>query len=173
MMKKLLRYIILLIVIGLASFLLIRITASIRQKDAAAARIQMLPSIELYSLKGDKTNIRKLVKDRATVIIYFSPDCEYCQYEATELHQNFSAFQHTEIIMVTHADPAETMRFVHTYRLDSIPFIHFLLDKNNLFSKTFGTRVFPSIFIYNKDHKLIKKFIGETKIEAIMSAMED
>jgi len=58
-MKKLLRYIILLIVIGLASFLLIRITASIRQKDAAAARIQMLPSIELYSLKGDKTNIRK------------------------------------------------------------------------------------------------------------------
>ncbi len=105
------------------------------------------------------------------MIIYFSPDCEYCQYEATQLKNDMRYFDRTEILMVTRSDEATTEEFARDYGLSQYSNVHFLLDKTDQFYKTFRTHFFPSIFIYNKEHKLIKKFIGETKIEAIVEAV--
>lgn len=172
-MKKWLRYIILLIIIAVAAFLIIRTSATVRQKDIAAATIQTLPPLKVYSMNGDKVNIQDIAQDKAAIVIYFSPDCEHCQYEAASLHNHLPAFIETEAVlfMITRSDTAEAMPFARNYHLNNISFIHFLWDKDNSFFKTFGTQVFPSIFIYNKEHKLVKKFIGETKTEAILNSV--
>lgn len=166
--KKRLRYGIFFVLAGVVIFFIMKTTAGVRQKDKADALIQNLPSLTVYSLNGAATNIQELSNGNATVVIYFSPDCEYCQYEATELKKNITSFHQVQIIMITRSGPDEIRTFEKSYGLSGISFIHFLWDRDNLFPKTFGTMEFPSIFIYNKDHKLVKRYIGETKTEAIL-----
>lgn len=171
-MKRIIRYIILLVVLCVGSFLLLRTVSGIRHKEVVAATVKQLPSLTFPTVNNSKVNIKNWAQDHAAVIIYFSPDCEHCQYEATELQKHLPDFQGTEIIMITRANAAEAKQFAKEYKLENISNIHFLLDPTDAFYRTFGTHEFPSIFIYDKSHRLIKRFIGETKIEAIISVLK-
>ena len=46
--------------------------------------------------------------------------------------------------------------------------ITFLQDTRLTFSDKFGVGNFPSILLYTKDGKLIKKFEGETRVKDIL-----
>lgn len=172
-MKKWLRNIIFIVIVGVVTFFIVKITAGVLRKDEVNAHIQSLPSLIGYSINGTATNIQDLSSGNATVVIYFSPDCEHCQYEASALKKNIASFHRVQIIMITRAGPDEIKAFEKSYGLYGIPFIHFLWDRDDLFSKTFGTMEFPSIFVYNKDYKLVKRYIGETKIAAIVKVIGD
>jgi thiol-disulfide isomerase/thioredoxin len=102
------------------------------------------------------------------ILIYFNSECEHCQYEATEIKKSISLFSKTSILMIS-SEPIEAIKvFSGQYELSNEPAVTFAKINRDDVYKTFGSVSIPHIFIYGKDHKLVKEFKGETKIEAIL-----
>ena len=59
------------------------------------------------------------------------------------------------------------------YKLKDHTQITPLLDKDHIFFNVFGMVLNPIVFIYNKDHQLVKYYKGQTKAEAISKALND
>jgi len=70
--------------------------------------------------------------------------------------------------MITIADSNSVARFTRDYQLNRMTNIILLRDTKFQFYKIFGTASVPSFFIY-ENQKLVKKIIGETKIETLLN----
>jgi hypothetical protein len=72
--------------------------------------------------------------------------------------------------MVTSDDSLKRIEnFCSEYHLWNVDNFEVLIDKENQFKKVFGKAVIPSVYIYDENQKLTKRFLGETKPEAIIS----
>ncbi|QIA09590.1 peroxiredoxin family protein [Draconibacterium halophilum] len=133
-------------------------------------QMQMLPKACFYSLLGDSICIDEFDSQKNLVMIYFHPECEHCQYEAQEIGQNAIAFSSCQLLMITSDDSIPRVEdFCNNYNLWELENFEILLDKQNHFKEVFGRAVIPSVYIYDKEQKLKKQFLGETKPEAIIA----
>ncbi len=103
-----------------------------------------------------------------TLLIYFNPDCEHCQYEARAIRDSLHRFAATNVLLVSDESVERLREFAKEYDLVNQPNIHILYDRDRKFKDLFGTSMVPSIFIYNQQQELVKHYKGETKIEAIL-----
>jgi thiol-disulfide isomerase/thioredoxin len=126
-----------------------------------------LPQKSFRNLEGSMSPIIKNNRMN-TVIIYFHPECEHCQYEVQEIYKYKDSFEFTNIFMISPAQEEEIKQFNNKYKLSTIKCLSLLWDKNNEFEHYFGKTTFPTVFIYNSKNRLEKKFSGEVKIEAIL-----
>lgn len=166
MKKKSLYFLGALILIAVA-FMLV----GIFQKSKILANIettkQSLPNFTFYNLDSLATNSTFIKKGKSVCIFYFNADCEYCQNEARDISKNIALFKDTQIVMVSFNTIADIKKFALEYGLN-YPNIVFLQDPKFQFSSWFGKTSVPSVFIYNAQHRLVKEYQGETKIEAII-----
>jgi thioredoxin-related protein len=102
------------------------------------------------------------------VLVYFNSECILCQNEALEIQRSLHLISNTRILMVS-SEPIETIRaFSVQHVLQNEPSVMFAKINTEVVFDTFGSVSIPHIFIYDKEHKLIKEFKGETKMEAIL-----
>ncbi|NJN34079.1 MAG: hypothetical protein HC817_07345 [Saprospiraceae bacterium] len=62
--------------------------------------------------------------------------------------------------------------FTHSYGLDTLKNVQVISDENDELYKFFQVKSYPSVFIYNKERQLVKQYKGETKIDAILKAIQ-
>jgi thioredoxin-related protein len=74
--------------------------------------------------------------------------------------------------MFTSEKDSLTKVFAHTYGLDTIKNVQVISDEKNEMHAAFGVKSIPTIFIYDAKGKLLKRYNGETKIEAILKALD-
>ena len=171
-MKKRVQRLLVLVFFIAGGFLVFQVIQGLKGKKEAEARIQSIPQTEFVSLTGGKISLRNFNTQKKMVIVYFHPECDYCKYEAQEIAQNSAAFNHCQIVMVTADDSLQRIeQFCNEYNLWGIDNFEVLLDKENRFKKIFGKAVVPSLYIYDENQKLTKRFLGETKPEAIIAAI--
>ena len=161
--KKGLFLVLTLMIIGLLSYFIARITYKYKQRELSMVTVSHIPNF------SKKSNLIKA--NTPSVFIAFSPDCEHCQYEAKSLNEKQEELQNTNIVLFTSANDSLTNAFAHTYGLDTIKNVQVLSDKNDEMHKLFDVKTIPSIFIYNKEGQLVKQYKGETKIDAILKAI--
>ena len=167
-MRKFIRILLLFFFSIIIVYLSYCIYKKFNERKAAEIRIQTLPDAQFYSLEGDSVNIQSFDKNRPLVIIYFHPNCEYCQYEAKEIGQNANLLSKLQLIMITSKDSKLAVEnFCNKYHLWEVDNIEILIDKENNFEKTFSKVIIPSIYIYDENQKLKSRFLGETKLETI------
>lgn len=75
-----------------------------------------LPSILFYNLNETEFTYKNKDKNQ-TLIIYFHPECEHCQYEAKELLAHKTKFINTKILMISPAPLEQIKAFYNTYQL--------------------------------------------------------
>ncbi len=132
------------------------------------AIISTTPQFSFLIQNNHSFSNNDLDKTKSRIIInHFNPTCEHCQYMASELLKDSQKLKNVQILMITSADSLSTSKFNYDYKLILLPNIIILRDTNYQFQRTFGTGIVPSFFIYEKN-KLIKKVIGETKIENLI-----
>ena len=158
-MKKIIKYLLVLIILTLILFFVFKIYSSIHQKKTIQNNIQTLPIAYLKSIQISSTTIKPTI-----IFNYFNPSCDHCQYMAKQFFKHKNTLQNICLIMVTTADINSIIQFKKDYFIDSLPNTIIIKDTNDNFYKTFAVSVVPSFFIY-KNNVLIKKYIGETKIE--------
>ncbi len=140
-------------------------------KKQAESRIQELPSFSFFNLNEELFTYQNIEKEE-TLLIYFHPDCEHCQYEAKQIVLNKEKFKETQIIMISPASLLAINQFNKTYELNKIKNLEVLWDKERKFENYFGVATFPTILIYDDENQLQKKHKGEVKIEAILKELK-
>jgi peroxiredoxin len=171
-MRKVMAILLVLLLLSGLGYLVAGIIKTNKFKNEATAKTQLLPTLDFKQLSGKRFGNDSLPAGQPTVVYYYSPDCEHCQYEAGEIQKNLAQFQRATLVMVSTADSAAVAKFAAQYGLAKQPNIHFLLDSKGAFYKTFGTALVPSFFVYNGQHELVQKFAGETKIDAITKLIQ-
>ena len=173
-MRKTLKFTILFLLFAVVGFLIYNVATGYKNKKEAEQRIQTLPNVTFKSITGDSVNLHSFDETKPLIIVYFHPECEHCHYEAEEIGNNATAFKNCQLIMVTADDSIKRVeKFCTTHNLWGVDNIEILFDRENLFKKTFGKAIIPSVYIYDKTQKLKKQFLGETKPKAIIEEIQD
>jgi thiol-disulfide isomerase/thioredoxin len=134
--------------------------------------VKYMPSFEIKSADGFFFSKAFFSKGDPSVFIAFHPECEHCQYEAKSIVDKQIQLKNTQVVLFTSANDSLTRAFSKTYGLDSLKNVHVLTDDKNEMWTLFDVKTIPTIFIYNANNKLIKRFNGETKIEAILKYIQ-
>lgn len=166
-MKKKAILIFLAITFGFSLFLAYKTVIKYYQNRKIIQNRQHLPSFSFYDLTRRPFAANKLKRGVPVCIIYYNSECEHCQKEAIEIRKNIDALKGTQIIMVSTNAPETTKLFIKDHRLEKTDFI-WLFDKDFCFAQWFGNSLVPSVFIYDSHQTLIKEYVGEVKIEAIL-----
>jgi len=157
------------IIIALAAYLLYRVIKTIQQKQSIEKNTAALPAFAFVTISNKTFSNVDLENANGKIIFnFFSPTCEHCQYMATQFLKNKEQLKDVSILMVTIGDSSSIDKFSKDYQLYTLPNIVLLRDTKFQFYKIFGTATVPSFFVYEYQ-KLVKKIIGETKIENLLS----
>jgi len=167
-MRKAIIFSIASILIALAAYLAYRIFITIQQKQSIEKITYTLPVFAFVTVSNKTFSNADLENENGKIIFnFFSPTCEHCQYMATQYLKNKEQLKESTILMVTIADSSSVAKFNKDYQLNTLPNLILLRDTKFQFYKIFGIATVPSFFIY-KQQKLVKKIIGETKIENLI-----
>jgi len=171
-MRKLLKISVLALFFGLLGFLLYKTYAKINKNRQIAENIQSLPAFYFYDLNDSLFTDARLQPDKALLIIHFHPECEFCRHEAQLIAGKINNFAPYQLLFVSYAEKKQIKDYAYEFKLSGYPNIIFLQDKDMVFTEIFGKSGIPTSFIYDKNQKLIKKFKGETKAEALLKYLE-
>jgi thiol-disulfide isomerase/thioredoxin len=178
MKRKHLIVILLLFIFGVLAWLLNKTMTRIDQKQQLETNIQTLPNAALLGLDSTRINIYQLMKNSPIggkgAIFYFAPDCEHCQAEAQALKKQAVAFADVRLLWLSVAPQAKLKAFERKYELEKTfgESLKIAQITNEVADKTFGFRIVPTILIYDSHQKLIKKYVGETKIETLQKYLK-
>ena len=168
-MKKVIQLIMVISLFLLAAFLGVNIYRKIAAKHIAERNTSVLPSFSFLTVDNKPFSNASITDVNSKIIInYFNPSCEHCQYMAKSYVKHANQVNDVSLIMVTIADSVSVSKFRNDYHLDTVHSITLLRDTKFQFEKIFGTGMVPCFFIY-KDRKLLKKIVGETKIENLLN----
>lgn len=167
-MKKLLLFGILLLVLSAIIYFAYSSYHKIEEKRIYAQQVRHLPQISTFEWIGSNPKPNKF----ATIILFFHPECEHCQYEAQAITENQKEFEHVNLWWISIADSIVIDTFAQKYHLKSLPNTYLAhLDATKV-EKVFGSISIPHIFIYDDKHHLQKEFKGETKVEALLKYLD-
>lgn len=164
-MKTIIKYCIIVLLLGTCTFLLSMIYQKIEAKKVFAEQVKRLPKSTNFQWIGKQAPNN----DAKTIILFFNPDCDHCQYEAKAILEHKSDFTTTNFWWVTTVDSSAINDFSKKYHLDKLSKHYFAKLPAEKVVETFGSVSVPHIFIYDKTGVLQKEFRGETKIEALLT----
>jgi thioredoxin-related protein len=133
------------------------------------------PSMPAFSIirVPDSTNFTKdnLVKNKETVLIMFSPDCEHCQRETDSLKAHMDLFKNAQIVMATPLDYSHVKKFYQDYKLINYPNLTIGKDPVWYFGTFYKVRNFPTIVVYDKKGEFVKIFEGSVAIQKVAAVL--
>lgn len=171
-MKKIIKYTIFLGILLAVLYLGVRSIQKSQQNKVLRLQTVVLPDFEFADLQGKIFRTQDLEARHPVLVIYFNTTCEHCQYEAEEIYKHRQTLEKISLLMISVEDKSVLTAFVQKYRLDEVTRLKILQDTNEHFRQIFGSSSIPNIFIYDADHKLVKHYRGETKMEAILKYLK-
>lgn len=167
-MRKYLKIIIPVFILGAVGFMGCKVITKINQKAAVAENIKTIPEFSYKTIEGKPFSKQDLKDDTPTVFLYFNSDCEHCQSEAEQIRDNIEKFANAQLVFISFEEPQKITAFATKYKLIGYDKITFLCDKQVSFAITFDVKSLPTVVIYDKNKKLVEKIKGEVKIENIL-----
>ena len=122
----------------------------------------LLPDSTSYFTKAD------LAKKKAVLLILFSPMCEHCKHETTELLQNIDKFNNVQILMVTSLPFDSMLVFRENFKLAQYPNIVVAHDPQFFLIPYFQLSQMPFLAFYNRKKELISVHEGSMPIEKVI-----
>ncbi|GAA0739156.1 peroxiredoxin family protein [Gaetbulibacter jejuensis] len=170
-MKKAIKVILIVCVLGIVSFLGYKVTIGTQEKNEIAKQLQTIPEFEFLTLDQQPFTKANLKPNLNIIFIYFNSECDFCQYEAQGISDNLESFKDVQFIFVS-IEPVDTIKqFAEQYNLNNQQKITFIHDNLNTFSSRFDANSIPYILIYDTDQKLIKKHKGQLNTKAILKVL--
>ena len=158
-----LKYSILLLMIAVSMFLIASILRKLDQKKYAE-EVVANAKFAFYEMSGKRVD--RSTMQNSYLLIFISLDCNYCDNLISDVTS--PTMRIYDAILVSTESQDKIVEFNSVRKLDNYPNIHLVDDPQNLSQDVFQIRVYPSIFIYNSSHQMVKKFEGETKIETLL-----
>ncbi|MEN9598268.1 MAG: hypothetical protein RL596_579 [Bacteroidota bacterium] len=103
-----------------------------------------------------------------TVIIYFSPDCGHCQYEAKEIVKNIDSLKNILFIWVSYRDFKDIKKFYRQYNLDALPNMVMGRDPQYFIPSFYQVRYTPFIALYDKNQHYLTSWDMGVEISELL-----
>jgi thiol-disulfide isomerase/thioredoxin len=163
MSKKVLKIAALAIALACVLFLGIGIIKKSDAKKTIRSKIQTISKVKLLTLDSSVYSF----PEGTVVIIFFNSGCEHCQYELREIKTKYELFSNVELVLLSSEDISVIKKASEDFGLTQLPKVHFAKINHADVFDNFGAFSFPYVLVYDSNHKLVKEFKGETKVEAI------
>lgn len=124
-----------------------------------------LPPLNIMKTDGNSLSLKE-VEDKA-VLIFFNPDCDHCQREATQISKQKSAFKDYKVYFISVDSISKIEKFAKEYDLMENNFVFAQANGYEVYAAVGAMQSVPAIFIYNKK-KLVKRTEGEVQLEELM-----
>ncbi len=112
-----------------------------------------------------------LTKRKSIIIMLFSPDCDHCIHATKELLKNIDLFKKTQIIMVTSLSYNHIQKFYTDFKIADYHNIKVGLDNTYFLGTFYGSKSYPSIYVYDKKGNFKKFFEGTVSWVEIAKAL--
>jgi thioredoxin-related protein len=134
-------------------------------------RFPTIPPFRLLRLDS-ATYLTKddLRKNRKTMVMYFSPDCEHCKHQTEAILADFKDFKDIEIVMATYQPFGEMKAFNEHYKIYEHPNIMIGRDEHFVLPPFYKIRNLPYLALYDRKGNLITTFEGTQKTDTLISA---
>lgn len=169
--RYLLKFIILLIVFAVVTYLPYKVISAIITKNKIIKSREILPVFNFTTLQGKWYNSHNKKSDHISVIIFFNSDCHYCTYEIESIIQHIDSLKNTDILLVSDQPFQKLRQLYKQYELGNYTQIKLLYTDYHNFISAFGTATVPTTFIYDENNRLLRLFKGEAGIEAILNVI--
>jgi len=170
-MRKKLKLILIILIIGIFSLLIYGISARASRIKNLEKRILSLPEFSFNTIDGQVFKSES-IKSGPVLIAYYHPECEHCRYEINELFNNLKQIPDTKILLISFAQRDSIIAFIGERINYTDKNVFLLIDDSLKFINYFQTNAIPSTFIYDKELKLKRIFRGEVKPEAIINLLK-
>lgn len=120
-----------------------------------------IPSFAMRKVPDSSVFTRKdLEEGKATIFMIFGPECGHCETEVKKLEANAELFKDARIVMYTSVKFDITRKFYEKMRLAEYPMFTVGVDPMFNLASFFRFRSLPTLFLYDKQGKFVRKFEG-------------
>jgi thiol-disulfide isomerase/thioredoxin len=135
-----------------------------KDSTQTASAVNDLPMLNVTKTNGERLSLRDV--PAKSIFIYFNPDCDHCQREATQISQNKQTFKDYTVYFISIDAMENIIKFAKDYNLQGDNFQFAWADFNDVYKYVGPLPEVPAIFIYN-NKKLVKRLAGEVKLEEL------
>ncbi|GAB1307770.1 hypothetical protein KH5_04530 [Urechidicola sp. KH5] len=130
-----------------------------------------IPYFTFYKLNKEPFVRDSISNSLKKLFFYFNSECNHCQKQAKwlsrRMNSNPELYKNLQMIFVSFEEMNAIAAFKEKYNFNKNNCI-FLQDSRVTFDDKFEVNSAPSILIFSKDNKLIKKFEGEVKMNILL-----
>lgn len=143
-----------------------------KEKEKTDA-LKNAPAFHLTTIDGTTFTQENLAEDRIKIILYFSPECHFCQAEAKELSRVYDQYQNIQWIWIASEPLHEIKAFARKYNLDTQSNMYWCHDEMAVFYQKLSIKTVPYILVYDKKNQLIRRNAGAIKIEKLLTSFDE
>lgn len=152
--------------------ILIYLFLNFQKKKEKIDALQNIPAFSVTDINGKNVTNHDIPEGKK-VLVYFNPECEYCQTEMAELSQINDKHKEIHWIMFTDKPLKEIQEFAEKYNLDKAENIKWCNDPNSEVYIKFAMKGIPYFLGYNSENKLIHRSTGAIKIEKVLADFDE
>lgn len=148
--------------------IMIYLYAGFQKKKEKVEALKSIPAFSVKDIKGNQVT-QNDIPESNKVLVYFNPECHYCQMEMEELSQINDKHKDVNWIMFTDKPLEEIKKFAQKYNLDKTENIRWCNDPKSEVYLKFAMTGIPYFLGYNLENKLVHRSTGATKIEKVLA----
>ncbi len=115
-----------------------------------------LPTFKLILTDSSLFTNKLIPKAAFTCIVYFSPDCGHCQYEADQMIRSMDSLKQVQFIWVSYRDFNDIKAFGRKYQFDLYPNIIIGRDPDYTIPAFFQVKFTPFVALYDENKQFLK-----------------
>ncbi len=109
---------------------------------------------------------------RMTIVVYFHSDCEPCLSQLQLFNESPNVFNDIRVFLLTDERNFFANKKMHAWPnlMQANNFI-WGIDEAEQLVERLGARVTPTIYIFDRTGRLLKKIVGEIKLEKLLNEL--
>lgn len=128
-----------------------------------------LPAFNLLELDSSTIfNTYNIPEGKATVLMFYSPDCDHCQHFAQDIMKHMDSLDKANFYLLTPMTITASKEFEEKYHTKDFKNIHLYKDYEFFFPRFYGANYVPFIAVYDKHKKLLKTYEGNPKVSDLI-----
>ena len=128
------------------------------------------PSLPTITFNGDHgPEALRSDPSRQTLVILFRSDCRHCVNEFDEIEPHVDRLADKQLYLLTTEDSLDLMAIRSRWpRLAAAGNVTWGSIERKAVVRYFGVKVTPSLLLYDRHGRLLRKWRGETKLQALL-----
>ena len=117
-----------------------------------------IPSFNFMQLDSSRYTNEMLPTNTNIIVIWYSPDCSHCKFEAVELKKKIDSLSNITFIWATYHQPEEIKKFIAINKLAGIKNMLFVRDEKYFLPSFYQIKFTPFMALYNSNGMFVKAF---------------